>query len=77
MDFIDQTGTRMTSDADLIRLANSVLWPGFLGDTVPAWLHDALADGLAGVVLFGQNLTGDTAALARDIHAAGPLASAG
>ena len=77
MDFIDQTGTRMTSDADLIRLANSVLWPGFLGDTVPAWLHDALADGLAGVVLFAQNLTGDTAALARDIHAAGPLALIG
>lgn len=77
MDFIDQTGTPMTSDAELIRLANSVLWPGFLGDTVPAWLHDALSDGLAGVVLFAQNLTGDTAALAHSIHAAGPLALIG
>lgn len=67
----------MTTDAELIRLANSVLWPGFLGDTMPEWLRDALTDGLAGVVLFAQNLTGDTAALAEAVHQANPLALIG
>ena len=67
----------MTSHDELIRLANSVLWPGFLGDDVPGWLHEALGDGLAGVVLFAQNLTGDTAALAHAVHAANPLALIG
>lgn len=67
----------MTTDAEILRLANSVLWPGFLGDSVPAWLDDALRDGLAGVVLFAQNLTGDTAALTHAVHAANPLALIG
>ena len=31
------------------RLALSVLLPGFLGPTVPGWLREQLADGLAGV----------------------------
>jgi len=46
----------MTStDPGLRRLALSALVPGFAGTDVPGWLGDALADGLAGVCLFGQN----------------------
>ncbi|MGC5167463.1 glycoside hydrolase family 3 N-terminal domain-containing protein [Luteimicrobium sp. DT211] len=46
-------------DRELDRLAASVLLPGFLGRTVPGWLARALDDGLAGVVLFAQNLDPD------------------
>lgn len=67
----------MDTDAELIRLANCVLWPGFLGETVPTWLREALEDDLAGVVLFAQNLTGDTAALTAAIHQANPHALIG
>lgn len=67
----------MTEDDRLERLANSVLWPGFLGDAVPAWLADALTDGLAGVVYFAQNLGGDTAALSAEIHRIAPHALIG
>ncbi|MDT0158634.1 glycoside hydrolase family 3 N-terminal domain-containing protein [Microbacterium sp. ARD32] len=62
---------------ELERLANAVLWPGFLGSTVPGWLADALRDGLAGVVLFAQNLGGGTAALSADIHRLAPQALIG
>ncbi|MDQ0615909.1 beta-N-acetylhexosaminidase [Microbacterium sp. W4I4] len=65
------------AQAELERLANAVLWPGFLGRTVPGWLADALANGLAGVVYFAQNLDGDTAALSSDIHRIAPLALIG
>lgn len=63
--------------AELERLANGVLWPGFLGREVPAWLADALADGLAGVVYFAQNLGGDAAALSAGIHRIAPHALIG
>ncbi|GMA24605.1 beta-N-acetylhexosaminidase [Luteimicrobium album] len=43
-------------DPELDRLAASVLLPGFVGRSVPAWLARALDGGLAGVVLFAQNL---------------------
>ncbi|MCC2030193.1 glycoside hydrolase family 3 protein [Microbacterium sp. YMB-B2] len=62
---------------DLTRLANSVLWPGFFGTTVPAWLHAALEDDLAGVVYFGQNVAGDIASLSSAIHDANPHALIG
>ncbi len=32
------------------------MWPGFLGHTLPEWVANALDDGLAGVVYFGQNV---------------------
>ncbi len=67
----------MTGDDELIRLANSVLWPGFLGTSVSPWLADALEHGLAGVVYFGQNLHGDTAALSAEIHRLSPTALIG
>lgn len=62
---------------DLERLVNSVLWPGFLGGAVPGWLEEALEAGLAGVVYFAQNLTGDTAALSAAIHRIAPHALIG
>ena len=62
---------------DLTRLANSVLWPGFFGTRTPAWLRDALAEDLAGVVYFGQNVAGDLAALSADIRSANPRALIG
>lgn len=44
------------TDTALLRLANSVIWPGFTGRTAPDWLLDALGDGLAGAVYFSHNL---------------------
>jgi len=41
---------------DVRRLSLSSLLLGFVGTEIPAWLSDALADGLGGVVLFGSNL---------------------
>ncbi|SJN34582.1 Beta-hexosaminidase [Microbacterium esteraromaticum] len=68
----------MTAHADeLIRLVNGVLWPGFLGHVVPAWLETELERNLAGVVYFAQNLGGDTAALSAQIHAIAPSALIG
>ncbi len=67
----------MTGDDELITLTNSVLWPGFLGTTVPPWLADALRQGLAGVVYFGQNLDGDTQSLSAEIHRLAPWALIG
>ncbi|QWZ09431.1 glycoside hydrolase [Nocardioides panacis] len=53
------------------RLALSVLLPGFLGTTVPGWLGERLAEGLAGVCLFGQNVGSaeQVRALTGDLHA--------
>lgn len=67
----------MPQGDDLTRLVNGVLWPGFLGSEVPAWLGAALEEGLAGVVYFAQNLGGDTAALSADIHRRAPRALIG
>jgi beta-N-acetylhexosaminidase len=39
-------------------LALSVLLPGFTGTAPPAWVRRTLAEGLAGVCLFGQNVEG-------------------
>ena len=63
--------------ADLERLANAVLWPGFYGRTVPAWLDAALRHGLAGVVYFAQNIGPDLGALSAGIRAANPQALIG
>ncbi|MGB4136575.1 MAG: glycoside hydrolase family 3 N-terminal domain-containing protein, partial [Microbacterium sp.] len=64
-------------DDERRRLANGVVWPGFLGDRVPGWLQRELSDGLAGVVYFAQNLRGDVAALSADIRRSAPLALIG
>lgn len=62
---------------DLERLAHSVLWPGFFGTQAPAWLLDALRDGLAGVVYFGQNVGDGLPALSAQILDANPAALIG
>ncbi|HLK01832.1 MAG TPA: glycoside hydrolase family 3 N-terminal domain-containing protein [Streptosporangiaceae bacterium] len=51
-------------------LAESVIIPPFPGTAPPRWLLDALGRGLAGVTLYGQNVTGDTAALTATLRSA-------
>ncbi len=46
----------MTHSRDLLRLADTVLLPGFAGTTPPDWVRRRLADGLAGVVVFSRNI---------------------
>jgi beta-N-acetylhexosaminidase len=65
------------AQSELERLANAVLWPGFLGRNVSGWLADALSNALAGVVYFAQNLDGDTSALSAEIHRIAPQALIG
>jgi beta-N-acetylhexosaminidase len=43
---------------ELLRLADTVLLPGFEGKTPPDWLRRRLATGLGGVVLFSRNIDG-------------------
>ncbi|MDR6867342.1 beta-N-acetylhexosaminidase [Microbacterium resistens] len=62
---------------ELERLANGVLWPGFLGTTAPAWLRTELRRGLAGVVYFGQNMGEGIHELSADLRAANPDALIG
>ncbi len=59
----------MTDDS-LLQLADGVLLPPFPGTTAPRWFLDALGRGLAGVLLFGQNVQGDTAKLAASLRSA-------
>ncbi len=58
------------SDPGLVRLVDGVLLPGFHGQTLPDWLAARLADGLAGVFLFGQNVGDDAqlSALTAAVH---------
>ncbi|MCQ9164875.1 glycoside hydrolase family 3 N-terminal domain-containing protein [Arthrobacter sp. STN4] len=67
--------------AGLSRLVNAVIWPGFVGATVPGWLDRALRDGLAGVVYFSHNIDpdvpGQLPALSAAIRAANPSAVVG
>ncbi|MBC6495391.1 MULTISPECIES: glycoside hydrolase family 3 N-terminal domain-containing protein [Microbacterium] len=62
---------------DLVRLANGVLWPGFLGTEAPEWLLDELRDGLAGVVYFSQNVGEGLPSLSDEILRANPDALIG
>ncbi|MCW6010995.1 glycoside hydrolase family 3 protein, partial [Micromonospora sp. CPCC 205371] len=41
---------------DLVRLAGTVLQPGFAGTTPPPWVLRLLGEGLGGVALFGRNI---------------------
>jgi beta-N-acetylhexosaminidase len=58
------------TDDSLLQLADGVLLPPFPGTTAPRWFLDALGRGLAGVLLFGQNVQGDTAKLAASLRSA-------
>ncbi|WP_406317848.1 glycoside hydrolase family 3 protein [Streptosporangium sp. NBC_01639] len=48
----------MKRDPELLRLADTVVLPGFEGKAPPDWLRRRLADGLTGVVLFSRNIAG-------------------
>ncbi|GIT81384.1 hydrolase [Leifsonia sp. LS1] len=45
-----------STDPAVRSLVAGVLWPGFLGTAAPDWLLQALDEGLAGAVYFGQNI---------------------
>ncbi|MGV9303223.1 glycoside hydrolase family 3 protein [Nonomuraea sp. NPDC003727] len=64
---------------DLLRLADSVILPGFVGTTPPDWLRRRLSGGLAGVVLFSRNIAdpAQVAALTSALHAENPAALVG
>ena len=57
----------MAVDSEIRHQALSCLLLGFVGETPPTWLLDALDLGLAGVVLFGSNL-GDGTQVNRLTH---------
>jgi beta-N-acetylhexosaminidase len=57
-------------DPSLAALADAILIPPFPGTTPPPWILRALERGLAGVTLFGPNVTGDTAALSAALRSA-------
>jgi beta-N-acetylhexosaminidase len=48
----------LAADPGLGRLADAILIPPFPGPRAPGWIRAALAEGLAGVTLFGPNVTG-------------------
>jgi beta-N-acetylhexosaminidase len=62
----------LAADPALGRLADAVLIPPFPGPRAPEWICAALGEGLAGVTLFGPNVTdrAQLAALTRQLRAA-------
>ncbi|WP_336211272.1 glycoside hydrolase family 3 protein [Nonomuraea sp. LPB2021202275-12-8] len=69
----------MPKSVDLLRLADAVLLPGFVGHTPPDWVRRRLGDGLAGVVLFSRNIAGpgQVARLTAALRAENPAALVG
>jgi beta-N-acetylhexosaminidase len=57
-------------DPALGALADAILIPPFPGTTAPGWILRALERGLAGVTLFGPNVTGDLAGLTASLRSA-------
>ena len=54
---MSQDTTVRAADPVLARLADAILIPPFPGASAPRWILDALGRGLAGVTLFGQNIS--------------------
>jgi beta-N-acetylhexosaminidase len=54
---VSQDTDLRAADPVLARLADAILIPPFPGLSAPAWILDALSQGLAGVTLFGQNIS--------------------
>ncbi len=54
---MSQDTTVRAADLVLVRLADAILIPPFPGPSAPRWILDALGRGLAGVTLFGQNIS--------------------
>lgn len=57
-------------DPGLAALADAILIPPFPGTIPPPWILRAIERGLAGVTLFGPNVTGDTASLTGALRSA-------
>jgi hypothetical protein len=51
------TALETGADPALTRLADAILIPPFPGRSAPRWILEALGRGLAGVTLFGQNIS--------------------
>jgi beta-N-acetylhexosaminidase len=54
---VSQDTTVRAADPLLTRLADAILIPPFPGASAPRWILDAIGRGLAGVTLFGQNIS--------------------
>ena len=54
---MSQDTTVRAAEPLLVRLADAILIPPFPGPSAPRWILDALGRGLAGVTLFGQNIS--------------------
>jgi beta-N-acetylhexosaminidase len=54
---VSQDTAIRAADPLLTRLADAILIPPFPGASAPRWILDALGRGLAGVTLFGQNIS--------------------
>ena len=54
---MSQDTTLTRGDPVLTRLADAIIIPPFPGPVAPGWILDALGRGLAGVTLFGQNVS--------------------
>jgi beta-N-acetylhexosaminidase len=63
----------LRADPALTRLAEAILIPPFPGRSAPRWILEALGRGLAGVTLFGQNISTpeQVSALTASLRAAG------
>lgn len=57
------------TDPGLLRLADAVLAPGYVGVQPPAWLEEAIAGGLGAVCWFAHNVGTDPAAASAALHA--------
>ena len=55
---------------ELLRLAATVLQPGFEGTTPPDWVRRLLGEGLGGVALFSRNVESPAQVAAADRGAA-------
>jgi beta-N-acetylhexosaminidase len=67
------TTLKPSLDPVLAALADAILTPPFPGTTAPPWILRALERGLAGVTLFGPNVTADAASLTSSLRAATAL----
>jgi beta-N-acetylhexosaminidase len=67
--------TGLSADPALSRLADAILIPPFPGPRAPRWVLDALERGLAGVTVFGPNISDpeQVAGLTADLRSAGGM----
>jgi beta-N-acetylhexosaminidase len=71
--YVPSAAAGIGADSGLVRAAAGIVLASFAGSTAPEWVLEGLADGLAGVVLFGSNVVdpAQLATLAAQLRAAG------